>query len=154
MSIALYTDQAHNNLDFTGSKAGVDSVLTAFYHQTFNGDNRFGMQMLYGFEKFLLFRLYDELADSGVIPEVDKNQTAMITFAMNPTAEPDGPVFALCAKLSAIIRSEPVLKSLLTFCRSMHSCIPYVGNYDKNCLNRPIPPLQQKNLISAFFADL
>jgi hypothetical protein len=53
------------------------------------------MQLLGFGEELLLLRLDNKLADTGMIPEINKNKPSMIPFSMNPASKPDGAMLTL-----------------------------------------------------------
>jgi hypothetical protein len=91
------------------------------------------MQSFSNPEKILPFRLNDKLADAGMIPEIDENQPAMISFSMHPSAELHGMPLGSGVQMSAIMGTKTVFQTFSGGCSLTHiSMNPLVENNLKN----------------------
>lgn len=111
MGVAFDLDGADDHLDRARCEPRIDRFVGAEHHRAFGGDHRFGVQPFGSLELAFVFRQHHELADAGVVAQIDEDEAAVVADAMHPAAEPHRLALRLATQLAAIVRSESVLQT-------------------------------------------
>ena len=76
-----------HHFNFTGSNVGIHSLCIPFPYLAENLDHIFAANGFRIFEAFPRIRIDDYLADTGTVPQVNKNQSAMVAAFGYPAAQ-------------------------------------------------------------------